>query len=172
MNSIKIRNDYKNLFIYIDIIALLMIISNAILNILNLGKVLYLYIATGVIIIMALFYFIASLFYSAKKKTSIDQEDNNLVFYSSNYIKNPLLKRLSIIFDSLLILSSLFIAYYYYGKMEFYKVETPYMLFILSFIVFVEFYYLIEDIRLYKGIDRIDAINNDNINNIYGVSTL
>lgn len=75
MNSIKIRNDYKNLFIYIDIIALIMIISNAILNILNLGKVLYLYIATGVIIIMALFYFIASLFYSSKKKTSIDQEE-------------------------------------------------------------------------------------------------
>lgn len=92
MNTIKIRNDYKNLFIYIDIIALIMIVSNAILNILNLGKVLYLYIATGIIIIMALFYFIASIIYSYHKKTLIDKEGNNLIFYSSNYIKNPLLK--------------------------------------------------------------------------------
>lgn len=84
MNARIVREDYKHIFIILDIMAVIMIIANAFLNILNLGKILYLYIALVCISVTALLFFIGALIYERRKLSSIEIEDNYLLFYVSD----------------------------------------------------------------------------------------
>lgn len=104
MNTKIVREDYKRIFIVLDILAVIMIITNAFLNILNLGKILYLYIALECISVTAILFFIGPFIYERRNLSSIDIEDNYLFFYVSDYYKNKIYKIINIIIDFITLL--------------------------------------------------------------------
>lgn len=157
MEKRKIREDNKKIYTFMYILIVIYSCVVAYVNIMNTKNLAVLYTLLGTTIFLLAFLIVFSIFKRKKYITLIENNPSYIIYYQSTYKKNHIFKIMICVLDLLCILSTIGMAIYYYGKMDFQRPYGTTGIFLMGAFGLYLLLILILDLYKLEGNERIEV---------------